>query len=123
MTFEKDWRGLVPSLLWSWVLGWFPSIWVAITIAMVQYHLHDSTLEYQHGVINQQHTMIDLYRVRNISSTVNLISGGRIFVTYDTGESVTLPYIKNAPQVAIQLREIVNVKRKEQGVQPIEFLA
>ena len=44
-------------------------------------------------------------------------------MTYDTGESVTLPYIKNAPQVAIQLREIVNAKRKEQGVQPIEFLA
>lgn len=123
MTFIKDWRGLIPSLLWSWIICWIPSIWVAITIAMTHYRLHDSTLEWQHGVINQQHTMIDLYRVRNISSTINLISGGRVFITYDNGESLTLPYIKNANQVATQLREIVNEKRKEQGVNPIEFMA
>ena len=123
MTFQKDWRGLIPSLLWSWILGWIPSMYVAAQIAMTKYTLHDSTIEYRHGIINQQHTNIDLYRIRNISSTINLISGVRVFITYDNGENLTLPYIKNADSIANQLRSIVNAKRQEQGVSPIEFMA
>lgn len=120
---KKDWRGIIPSLLWSWILAWIPSIIIAINIYLTKYELQSNgTLLHKSGVIRQRYTNIDLYRVKNASAEINLISGGKLILTNSDGSIQVLPYIKNADQIANVIRGLVNEQRKEQGVSPIEML-
>lgn len=124
ITYEKDWRAIVPRLCWSWITAFILAIPKFIDIYTTDYYFDDQAgvVVYQHGLIDKRQESIDLYRVKNISSRENLFSGGSICVTYTDGSAKSLPYIRNANEVSISLRNITNAKRTEQGVKPIEIL-
>lgn len=124
INFEKDWRGIIPNLCWSWILAWLPAIPKLIDIYTTQYQVDEQAgiLIYKHGLINKRQENIDLYRVKNISSKENVFSGGYVYITYADKSVKTLPYIKNANDISVQLRNIVNGKRSEQGVKPVEVM-
>ena len=122
--YEKDWRAIVPTLCWSWITAFILAIPKLIDIYTTDYYLDNQAgvVVYKHGLINKRQENIDLYRIKNISSRENIFSGGYIYVTFTDGTVKTLPYIRNANEVSISLRNIVNTKRVEQGVKPIEIL-
>lgn len=124
INFKKNWRGIIPTLCWSWILVWIPAIPKLIDICTTQYQVDEQAgiLIYKHGLINRRQENIDLYRIKNISSKENLFSGGYIYITYTDRLMKTLPYIKNANAISIQLRNIVNKERVERKVKPVEVI-
>lgn len=124
INFEKDWRGIIPTLSWGWILIEFPVIPKFLDIFTTDYNVDQKSgiLIYRHGLINKRQENIDLYRVKNISSNENMFNGGHLYVTYADGSMKTLPYIRNANDISVQLRNIVNGKRAEQGVKPVEVM-
>ena len=111
-------------LCWSWITAFILAIPKLIDIYSTDYYLDNQAgvVVYKHGLINKRQENIDLYRIKNISSRENIFSGGYIYVTFTDRTVKTLPYIKNANEVSISLRNIANTKRVEQGVKPIEIL-
>lgn len=123
MYFEKDWRGLIPSALWSWILCWIPSLYVATIIYLTKYSLQGSgVLQYKTGIIHQRYINIDLYRIKNASAEVSLISGGKIILTNNDNSTQILPYVKNADEIALKIRDLVNQQREQKGVKPFEMM-
>lgn len=124
ITYEKDWRAIIPNLCWSWITAFILAIPKIIDIYTTNYYFDDKadTIIYQHGLINRQQESLDLYRIKNVSSKENLFSGGYIYITYTDQTIKTLPYIKNANQMSLIIRNLANAKRKAQGVKPIEVL-
>lgn len=123
MYFEKDWRGLIPSLLWSWILCWIPSLYVATLVCLTNYSLRDNgVLQYKTGIVHQRYINIDLYRIKNTSAEVSLISGGKVILINNDGSTQILPYIKNANDVALKIRDLVNKQRDQKGVKPFEMM-
>lgn len=123
MYFEKDWRGLIPSLLWSWILCWIPSLYVATLIYLTKYSLQSNgVLQYKTGIIHQRYINIDLYRIKNASAEVSLIFGGKIILTNNDNSTQILPYIKNADKIALKIRDLVNEQREQKGIKPFEMM-
>lgn len=123
MYFEKDWRGLIPTLLWSWILCWIPSLYVATLVCLTNYSLRDNgVLQYKTGIVHQRYINIDLYRIKNASAEVSLISGGKVILINNDGSTQILPYIKNANDVALKIRDLVNKQRDQKGVKPFEMM-
>ena len=123
MYFEKDWRGLIPSLLWSWILCWIPSLYVATLVCLTNYSLRDNgVLQYKTGIVHQRYINIDLYRIKNTPAEVSLISGGKVILINNDGSTQILPYIKNANDVALKIRDLVNKQRDQKGVKPFEMM-
>lgn len=124
MDFEKDWRGIIPTVLWGWILWFIPIILKGIEIYNTEYSvdMNAGILEYKHGLINKRQDNIDLYRIKNVSANESLISGGQITITNQDGTVKVLPYIKNANNLSVQLRNLANKKREDQTVRPLEFM-
>lgn len=123
MYFEKDWRGLIPSILWSWIICWIPSLYVAGLICLTKYTLQSNgILQYKTGIISQRYINIDLYRVKNASAEVNMVSGGKVILTNNDGSIQALPYIKNANEISLKIRDLVNEQREQKGVTPLEMM-
>lgn len=122
MIFEKDWRAIIPSLCWSWILCFIPSIPKAIDIATTDYQYNDGMLIFRHGLLTKKTETIDLYRVRNISSEESVFSGGKLFIIYANGEQKELPYIKNANKLVVSVRDNINQQREAKGIKPLEIL-
>lgn len=122
INIEIDWRGLIPSLLWSWIIAWIPSMYIAVLIYMTSYKIENGMLTYKSGIISRKYRNIDLYRIKNLSAEDNLISGGKLFITDTNGTPITLPYVKNAGSVANQLRTLVNNERENKHVNAQEIM-
>lgn len=123
MNFEKDWRGIVPSLIWFWLM-FVPPILRALDIATTSYSvdMDAGILEYKHGFLNRRQDNIDLYRIKNISANENLLTGGKITITNQDSSITILPYILHTNRMSVQLRNIANKKRQDQSVRPLEFM-
>lgn len=114
--YEKDWRVIVPTLCWSWITAFILAIPKLIDIYTTDYYLENQSgvVDYNHGLINKRQENIDFYRIKNISSRENIFSGGYVCVTYTDRKVKTLPYIRNANEVSIGLRNIANTKHVNQ---------
>lgn len=123
MNFEKDWRGIVPSLICFWLM-FVPPILRALDIATTSYSvdMDAGILEYKHGLLNRRQDNIDLYRIKNISANENLLTGGKITITNQDSSITILPYILHANRMSVQLRNIAHKKRQDQSVRPLEFM-
>ena len=109
MNIEKDWKALIGNACWSWILLFFPAIPLAISIATTSYRFDGKdTLTYCHGLINKQETNLDLRRVKSISASDSPLTGGRLIITENNGDTHTFRYVKNARRIAEQLRMMVN---------------
>lgn len=124
MKFEKDWRGIISTVLWGWILWFIPIILKGIEIYNTEYSvdMNAGILEYKHGLINKKQDNIELYRIKNVSANESLVSGGQITITNQDGTVQVLPYIKNANNLSVQLRNLANKKREDQTVRPLEFM-
>ena len=51
MNFEKDWRGVIPSVLWGWMAFCIPTVVKILDVFSTSYSvdLDAGILEYKHG--------------------------------------------------------------------------
>jgi len=91
------------------------------------YMIKDGQLIVEEGTIRKKHEYIELFRVRDISSSSNLffncIKIGKInlITTDSTSPKLEIKYIKNYKKVADLIRKEVLKAKKENNIQEIEI--
>lgn len=96
--------------------GGIPLIPLAISIATTSYRFDGrGTLTYCYGIIKKREINLDLRRVRSISASDSPFTGGRLVITENNGGVDTFKYVKNARQVAEQLRVMVDEASRARG--------
>ncbi|WP_445343466.1 hypothetical protein [Bifidobacterium sp. ESL0819] len=112
----KDWRALIGNACWSWILGYIPMIFKAISIATTNYSF-DGTyiLSQETGLITKKTTNVDLRRAKMINATDSPFSGGSITIMENNGRSYQFPYIKHAREVAQDLRSVAEESSRQAG--------
>ncbi len=116
MVIEKDWKALIGNACWSWILLWFPLIPLAVSIATTSYRFDGkNTLTYCYGVIKKREINLDLRRAKSISASDSPFTGGRLIIVGNDGSANVFKYVKNARQVAEQLRVMVDEASRADG--------
>ena len=116
LIIERDWKALIGNACWSWILAWVPLIPLAIRIATTSYRFDGrDTLTYCYGIIKKCEINLDLRRVKSISASDSLFTGGRLVITENNGGIDTFKYVKNARRVAEQLRLMVDDSSRARG--------
>ncbi|MDZ5076714.1 PH domain-containing protein [Nesterenkonia sp. HG001] len=115
--FDKDYRAVIGTILWSWVLFWIPvpfQLWAISSRKLTLYGV--TTLEVKSGALSKNFQNVDLYRVKNVSAAESVFSGGRLFITTAEGETIRVPHVKDAGRVAHTLRAAVDQSRRDYGM-------
>ncbi|MFI8597680.1 hypothetical protein ACIGDM_10240 [Rothia koreensis] len=122
MNFQKDYRPVIASALWAWILLWIPTGILAWKISNTTIRVSDEAIHYGTGTITKTFTNIDLYRVRSVGAQESLVSGGRIIVTMSDGEKYTLSYIRNAGDLSTRFRTLIDAQRRAQNIRTRDHL-
>jgi hypothetical protein len=117
MIFDKDYRAVIGTLLWSWILLWIPVPFQLWAISARQLTLYGvTTLEVKSGALSKTFQNVDLYRVKNVSAAESVFSGGRLLITTADGDTIRVPHVKDASRVAHALRAAVDQSRRDYGM-------
>ncbi|PPI53165.1 PH domain-containing protein [Rathayibacter toxicus] len=122
VTIETDWRPVLWSLLWAWSLSWIPSLVMALRTAGKSYTVADDAVTIRTGLVSKHTQHVELYRVRNVSSSESAIAGGKVVLAMHDGTSHMVGPIKNADQVGTRIRAAVTSARSSRNVQNREDL-
>ncbi|EAC8986584.1 PH domain-containing protein [Listeria monocytogenes] len=117
-----SWAGLIPSLLWSWIIVWIPSMIVAFKIATTKYTVTGNQLTITTGLLNKKKEGIDLYRIKDISSNQSIFGYGNIHITDHNNVTYTLQYVADSNNVSSFIKDSAQSARKEQNIRVHEAL-
>lgn len=119
---------LAACIAFSWlIVPIFIGIWKLLQIKCTRYQLTTQRLRISEGVLNRQHSDIELYRVKDVSMNepwyMRLVGLGSVaLISSDRVEkAVTIPAIRNAAGVRDLLREQVELTRDLKCVAEIDF--
>lgn len=107
MRIETDYKAVVMSWFWSWMLWFIPTLVIWLAVKNTVYALDGNVLVNTTGVFTKQTKLIELFRVKTITATQGLFSGGVLTLEFQDGTLQTCKYVKNPSVVATGLRAIV----------------
>ncbi|MCT6877959.1 MAG: PH domain-containing protein [Bifidobacteriales bacterium] len=113
---ETDWRALIGSVCWGWILCFIPTVIKAVQIATTHYTF-DGTyfLTQQTGLISRKTAHIDLRRAKMINASDSPFQGGSLSIVENNGYAYELPYVKNANAIAQWLRSTAEASSRQAG--------
>lgn len=114
---EMDWRPVWWSLVWSWVLMWIPTVLVGMKVASTSISLGDNSVQVRSGMVTKRTSHIDLYRVRDVSSSESTMAGGRVTLNMQDGTVHQLGPIRRPDAIAAALKRTVASERDRTNVQ------
>ncbi|EAC8464699.1 PH domain-containing protein [Listeria monocytogenes] len=117
---KPSYAGIIPSLLWSWILIFIPTIITAIKIAGTKYVISDTQLILSTGLINSKQESIDLYRIKVVTSNQTAFGYGNINIVDQDSMTYVLRYITDANDIANFIKEKSQNARKDQNISVIE---
>ena len=115
---------IIPSLIWSWILIFIPSIKQAIDIFFTKYNYNENYIIIKRGIIHQEQLSIPFYRLADIQSKQSII--GQLLkygelTLFDKGKVITLKYIYNPNIIANNMRDMMMKEKKESKLQTIDL--
>lgn len=113
---KLSWAGLIPSLLWSWILIWIPSMITAVKIATTKYTITGNQLTITTGLLNKRKEGIDLYRIKNVSSNQSVFGYGNIHITDQNNVTHVLQYVADSNNISGMIKDHAQTARKEQNI-------
>lgn len=90
------------SLLWACMLAWIPSIIMTMRAVGKRYSLGDGALTFRTGLLSKKTEHVELYRVRNVSTSTSAFAGGNVVLGMQDGSSYSVGSIKDADQVGTE---------------------
>lgn len=121
-TITIDWRPVTWSLLWSWVLVFIPTAVLAARAASTSFTVADDAVTVRTGIITKKTEHVELYRVRDVSSSESAFAGGKVTLAMQDGAVQTLQPVRDAASVAASIRSMVNTSKAARNVQHREDL-
>lgn len=113
---QKDWRALIGNACWSWILCWIPLAFKAVIIGTTNYRFDNAyILTKETGVITKRTENVDLRRAKMINGEDSPFTGGVITIVENSGREYRLPYIKNARNTAVSLRNVAEENSRRAG--------
>ena len=109
---QIDWRPTAWSFAWSWILGFIPSIFVAIKAGTTRYSFDDGAFVARTGLVTKRTTMVDLYRVKTVSAVDSPLSGGSVTVTNQDGSGHRFGLVRYPDELARRIRGLAESTRE-----------